>query len=77
MEKEIDTSSVKEVPREASPEHIENARRSPWDDADHGDNSQGQVDWTKKQIAAVFCLSMLWVGELLETIQLITIRPPH
>lgn len=32
-------------------------------DAFKGDNSDGRVDWTWKQIAATICLTALYVGE--------------
>jgi len=29
----------------------------------HGDNSDGHVDWTVRQVIALFSLSTLWVGK--------------
>ena len=74
MEKERDSSPTKEISSESTREHLEDTGPKSWDLVDHGDTSQGQVDWTKKQIAAVFCLSMLWVGKRSEYFELITKR---
>ena len=29
----------------------------------HGDNSEGKIDWSFKQVMAIISLSALWVGK--------------
>ncbi|OQV01355.1 hypothetical protein CLAIMM_06732 isoform 1 [Cladophialophora immunda] len=43
-------------------EHTMHIEETSWELEDHGDNSAGNADWSKKQMAAYASLCMLWVG---------------
>lgn len=64
MQKSTTTDAYKsEYADFPSAEHVTNPERAASQQQEHADDSNGAVNWTKKQIIAVLSLSALWVGE--------------
>jgi hypothetical protein len=63
MEKHLDQNVQVEHTDNEFPADDQLTNVTTWDKIDHGDDSRGDIDWTKRQIVAVVSLSGLWVGK--------------